>query len=72
LWQARPNEVDITVSSSRWSKRNIASNYDTLLYKKEKPMIISSLSARHNVVLYFYTSDGQLIVERMRQFYVIT
>ena len=35
-------------------------------------MIISSFSARHNIALYFYTSDGELIVERMRQFYMIT
>jgi len=35
-------------------------------------MIISSLSARHNVVLYFYNSDGELSVERMRQFYMVT
>ena len=36
LWQARPNEVDITVSSSRWGNHIIAGNYDTLLYTKKK------------------------------------
>jgi len=35
-------------------------------------MIISSLSARHNIVFYFCTSGGELIVERMRRFYMIT